>query len=188
VSALGPRGVTVLSLAGIAGLCLAIIGWTQRGTGVVNPLVTGSPSPSVSASAAPSTPAAGPSATATPSAPASSSSASSSSASPSQAAGPRLSSQPYASYAYEVWPGPLNADDKLALTGFNLTVTRAAGGITVKAIQDGTPMTSVSHFYPGGARVYVLDSDLGDDGGGNVDYDESDDGLIVTNAQGQVLP
>lgn len=144
-----------MSIAGIAGVCLAIVGWTQRGTGVVTPLVAAPPSTAASSTAA---------------------------------AGPQLSSRPYASYAYQVWPGPLSADGKLALTGFTLTVTRASGGITVKAIQDGTAMSSVSHFYPGGAKVYVLDSSLGDDGGGNVDYDESDDGLVVTNAQGQVLP
>jgi len=107
---------------------------------------------------------------------------------PTAAAGPQMGTESYASYAYQVWPGPLSADGKLALTGFSLTVTRRSGGITVKAIQDGTPMTSVSHFYAHGAKVYVLDSNLADDGGGNVDYDESDDGLVVTNAQGQVLP
>jgi len=163
-----------LSIAGIAGVCLAIVGWTQRGTGVVAPLVSAAPAQSASSSPAPSRPSAPP----RPSAAASSA----------VAAGPQLSSQPYASYAYQVWPGPLSANGKLALTGFSLTVTRESGGIAVKAIQDGTPMTSVSHFYAGGAKVYVLDSTLGDDGGGNVDYDESDDGLVVTNAQGQVLP
>jgi hypothetical protein len=136
LSALGPRGLSVLTIAGIAGVCLAIVGWTQRGTGLVAPVVASPPTHS----------------------------------------------------AYQVWPGPLSADGKLALTGFSLTVTRQSGGITVKAIQDGTPMTSVSHFYAGGAQVYVLDSNLGDDAGGNVDYDESDDGLVVTNARGQVLP
>jgi hypothetical protein len=173
VSALGPRGVTVLSIAGIAGLCLAIIGWTQRGTGVVNPLVTASPTATPSPTAS--------------SASVSSASVSSASVSSASVSGPRLSSQPYASCAYQVWPGPLNADDKLALTGFSLTVTRQASGIAVKAMQDGTPMAAVSHFYPGGARVYVLDSNLGHDDGGNVDCDGSDDGLVVTNAQGQVL-
>jgi hypothetical protein len=163
-----------VSIAGIAGVCLAIVGWTQRGTGLVTPLITTSPAQSATAAAPPS--------------PAASSPAASSPAVSSPAAGPKLSSQPYASYAYLVWPGPLSADGKLALTGFTLTVTRQSGGITVKAIQDGTPMTSVSHFYAAGAKVYVLDSSLGDDGGGNVDYDESDDGLVVTNAQGQVLP
>ncbi len=173
MSALGPRGLTVLSIAGIAGVCLAIVGWTQRGTGLVAPLISTPPAATATATAPP-TPTPTPTPTATPS--------------PTAAAGPQLRTESYASYAYQVWPGPLSVDGKLALTGFVLTVTRQSGGITVKAIQDGTPMTSVSHFYASGAKVYVLDSNLADDGGGNVDYDESDDGLVVTNAQGQVLP
>jgi hypothetical protein len=163
VSALGPRGLTVLSIAGIAGVFLGILGWTQRGTGLVTPLVTGSPSAAASPSAGPSA-----------------------AASPSAAAGPQLSSEPYAAYAYQVWPGSLTADGRLAMAGFTLTVTRQPGGITVKAVQDGQNMTGASHFYPGGAKVYVLDSSLGDEGG-SVDYNVTDDGLIVTNAQGQVL-
>jgi hypothetical protein len=55
VSALGPRGMTVLSIAGIAGVFLGILGWTQRGTGLVAPLV--SPSASPSAASSPSAPA-----------------------------------------------------------------------------------------------------------------------------------
>jgi len=85
-----------------------------------------------------------------------------------------------------VWPGPLSADTRLAMAGFVLKVTRQANGITVNAVQDGTKMTGASHFYPGGAKVYVLDSSLGDEGG-SVDYNTTDDGLVVTNAQGQVL-
>lgn len=179
--------MTVLSTAGIAGVFLAVLGWSQRGNGVITPTVTGSPpaatspaSPGAAGTAAPgnSPAAAGPSAGASPSA----------AASPSASAGPALSSLPYASYAYLVWPKPLTAEDKLALSGFVLNVTRQAGGISVQATQDGQRMTSVSHFYPGGAKVYILDSDLSDDGGGNVDYNDTDDGLIVTNAQGQVLP
>jgi hypothetical protein len=90
---------------------------------------------------------------------------------------------PYASFAYEVWPGPVSADGKLALSRWTLTVTRQSGGITVKAAHDGRPMSSVSHFYPGGAKVYILDSDLSDNAAGI-----TDEGLEVTNAQGQVLP
>ena len=33
----GPRGVAVLVLAGIAALLLAVLGWTQRGTGPAAP-------------------------------------------------------------------------------------------------------------------------------------------------------
>ena len=159
MSTLGPRGIALLSVAGIAGVALALHGWSQRGTG----LIAGQP-------AAPP-PSAAPSAT----------------GSAGAAARPALSSEPYASYSYQVWPGPLSAEGKLAMSGFTLTVTRHGGGISVKAIQDGEAMASVSHFYPGGARVYVIDSNLGDDGG-SVDYDTADDGLVVTNSQGQVLP
>jgi hypothetical protein len=38
----GPRGLTVLVLAGAIGLCFAIIGWTQRDTGLVTPAVPSS--------------------------------------------------------------------------------------------------------------------------------------------------
>lgn len=166
MSVLGPRGFTVLIIAGITGICLAVVGWTQRDTGLVASAAT-APSSAATVSGAPSSPGA----------------ASSSSA----AAGPQLSSQPYASFAYLVWPGPLTATQKVALSGWTLTVTRQDGGISVKATQGGRPMTSVSHFYSGGAKVYVLDSDLGDDTVGGTDFNDTDDGLIVTNAQGQVL-
>lgn len=173
--ALGPRGATVISLAGFAGLCLGYIGWTQRDAGLIAPSAAGP-----SAVSGPS--AVGPSAAASPSA-----AARSRSGGPG-APGPDLSSEPYASYAYLVWPGPLSPDARLAMTGFSISVTRRDGGIALKVTQDGQPMTSASHFYPGGAKVYVLDSNLGDDGGGSLDYFTTDDGLAVTNARGQVLP
>ena len=154
---MGPRGLTVLSIAGIAGLLFGVVGWKQGGTGLV----------------------------AAPSAPASSSSApaATSPASASVGAGPLLSSMPYASFAYLVWPGPVSADGKLAMSRWKLTVTRQAGGIAVRAAEDGQSMTSVSHFYPGGAKVYILDSNLRADAPGN-----TNEGLEVTNTQGQVLP
>ena len=37
---MGPRGLTVLSIAGIAGLLFGVHGWSQRDTGLVAPLVT----------------------------------------------------------------------------------------------------------------------------------------------------
>jgi hypothetical protein len=90
---------------------------------------------------------------------------------------------PYAPFAYLVWPGPVSANGKLAMSRWKLTVTRQADGITVRAAEDGQSMTSVSHFYPGGAKVYILDSDLRADAPGN-----TNEGLEVTNTQGQVLP
>lgn len=174
---MGPRGLTVLSLAGITALIFGLTGWRQRDSGLVAqppqlPAATSSPT------AASSPAAASPSAT--------SSATASAAPAPSATAGPPLASEPYASYSYLVWPGPVSANGRLALAGFSLTVTRKAGGITVNAIQDGEKMTSASHFYAGGAKVYVIDSNLGDEGG-STDYNTADDGLIVTNAQGRVL-
>ncbi|MFY9778008.1 MAG: hypothetical protein WAK28_25855 [Trebonia sp.] len=153
--------MTVLSIAGIAGLLFGVVGWKQGGIDTVT-------APPVAATSSPAA-ASSPSATVPPSATA--------------AAGPLLSSMPYASFAYLVWPGPVSADGKLAMSRWKLTVTRQAGGITVQAAEDGQSMASVSGFYPGGAKVYILDSDLGADAAGN-----TNEGLEVTNTQGQVLP
>jgi hypothetical protein len=153
----GPRGLTVLSIAGVAGLLFAVVGWKQAGTDT--------------AAAAPAP------------AGASSTSAATVPASAAAAAGPLLSSMPYAPFAYLVWPGPVSANGKLAMSRWKLTVTRQAGGITVQAAEDGQAMASVSHFYPGGAKVYILDSDLGANAPGT-----TNEGLEVTNTRGQVLP
>ena len=162
---MGPRGLTVLSIAGIAGLLFGVVGWKQGGIDTVT-------APPVAATSSPAA-ASSPSGTATATVPASAAAA----------AGPLLSSMPYASFAYLVWPGPVSADGKLAMSRWKLTVTRQAGGITVQAAEDGQSMASVSGFYPGGAKVYILDSDLGADAAGN-----TNEGLEVTNTQGQVLP
>jgi hypothetical protein len=161
----GPRGLTVLSIAGIAGLLFGVVGWKQGGIDTVT-------APPVAAASSPAA-ATSPSATATATVPASAAAA----------AGPLLSSMPYASFAYLVWPGPVSANGKLAMSRWKLTVTRQAGGITVQAAEDGQSMASVSRFYPGGAKVYILDSDIGADAPGN-----TNEGLEVTNTQGQVLP
>lgn len=158
---MGPRGLTVLSIAGIAGLLFGVVGWKQGGTDLV-----AAPSVPASSSSAPAA-AGSPSATAPVSA----------------AAGPLLSSMPYASFAYLVWPGPVSADGKLAMSRWKVTVTRQADGIAVQAAEDGQSMASVSHFYPGGAKVYILDSNLSANSPGT-----TNEGLEVTNAQGQVLP
>ena len=159
---MGPRGLTVLSIAGIAGLLFGVVGWKQRGIDAVTApqaAATSSPAPGVTSSPSAAGTAAG------------------------TGAGPLLSSMPYAPFAYLVWPGPVSPDGKLAMNRWKLTVTRQAGGITVQAAEDGQAMASVSHFYPGGAKVYILDSDLNADAPG-----ATNEGLEVTNTLGQVLP
>jgi hypothetical protein len=157
MSTLGPRGIALLSVTGIAGVILAVLGWSQRGTGLIAGQ-SGAPLPSAAPGAS------GP-----------------------PGAGPALRSEPYASYTYQVWPGPLSANGRQAIAGFTLAVASRGGGIALRADQNGQAMRSASHFYPGGAKVYAIDSTLGDEGG-NTDYDTADDGLVVTNSRGQVLP
>jgi hypothetical protein len=98
----GPRGLAILVLAGITGILLAILGWSQRGTGLVAPSVGG--------------------------------------------------------------PGG---------------AARTSAGVA------GQPLPP-ARFYAGGGKVYILESNLGHDSG-DLDYNLSDDGLIVTNVQGRIV-
>ncbi|MGH3254596.1 MAG: hypothetical protein ACRDOU_04180 [Streptosporangiaceae bacterium] len=106
---IGLRGLGILLIAGLIGLALAIVGWSQRDNGLVAPSVS------------------------------------------------RLT----------------------------VSVTRQADGIAVRAGVAGQPLPP-AQFYEGGGKVYMLESNLGDDGG-NLDYDLGDDALIVTNLQGRIV-
>lgn len=168
----GPRGLALLGLAAVAGILLGVHGWSTRhnlaaigsvgsaaGTG---PAVSATGRPSANATAGPQ--AARPSAS---------------------APGPLLSSQSYAQYAFLVWPGSLSASARTAEIGLAITVHRSGTGLEVSAGVNGQA-AGAPHFYPAGARVYVIEASLGDDSG-NSDYSLGDDGLVVTDAQGRIL-
>ena len=99
--------------------------------------------------------------------------------------GPLLSSEPYAQYAFQVWPGTPTAAAKAALTGLSVTVRSQAGGLLVTAGVNGQP-AGAPHVYRGGVRVYVVEATMGDDSGAS-DYNLGDDGLVVTDAQGRIV-
>jgi hypothetical protein len=214
----GPRGFGVLLLAGLIGLALAIVGWSQRGTGLVAPSVglgASAPArtaPAQTAPAPPATPTTQASATpatqasATPATQASATPATQASATPatggtpspgtSQATsvgqpsatasvGPWLGSEPYAKFAYLVWPGTLSAASQAAMSGLTIAVTRKTGGIAVVAGVTGQQLPP-ARFYLGGTKVYVIETGLGDDSG-SLDYNLGDDGLVVTNGQGDIV-
>jgi hypothetical protein len=178
----GIRGALVLAVAGIVGIVLAVNGWSARHVGLA------AASGGLSSSAAPSSPAASASPSAAPG-PASASPAPSASAShgasPSASAGPLLSSEPYASYAFLVWPGTPDAAARQAETGLKISVSRLKDGISVTAGVNGQS-AAAPHTYANGAKVYVVESSLGDDSGDS-DYNLGDDGLVITNAQGRVV-
>ncbi len=106
-------------------------------------------------------------------------------ASSSPAPGPSLSSEPYASVAYQIWPGPVSSAASQALTGLAISVHQRASGLAVTAAARGQG-PAISQIYPGGVRVYVVEASLGDDSG-NLDYSLGDDGVVVTDAQGRII-
>jgi hypothetical protein len=179
----GRWGIVLLAVTGIGGLLLAWHGWAGRAAAVAPSLAGKSTSSGQAAGGS------APGSAASPPAPASSSPA----ASPAPAAsggagkaGPLLSSEPYAGSTYQVWPGPLGAAARQALTGLKVTVRKHGSGLLVTAgVIGGAP--GAPHVYVDGARVYVVEVSLGDDSG-NSDYNLGDDGLVVTNAQGRIVP
>jgi hypothetical protein len=182
----GRWGIALLAVTGVAGLVLGWHGWITRAA-TATPSLAGataaapaSPARSPTASPATAGPARSPSATAAP--------ATASPAAPAGSAGPRpkLSSEPYAGVAFQVWPGTLSTAARQAMTGLKITVRKQGSGLVVTAGVIGQPASS-PHLYAGGTRVYVLEASLGDDSG-NADYNLGDDGLVVTDAHQRVVP
>jgi hypothetical protein len=72
------------------------------------------------------------------------------------------------------------------LTGLKVSVRVRGTGLLVTAGAVGQPPGS-PQLYPAGARVYIVESSLGDDSG-NTDYNLGDDGLVVTSGDGRIVP
>lgn len=178
----GRWGLTLMAVTGVAGLLLAWHGWTGRASAVAPSLAGGS------AGGGPS--AAGPSSSRAPAGRATTASPAASSAPPSGGSsssrvGPKLSSEPFASAAFQIWPGTMSLTARQALTGLNVSVHKQAAGLSVTAGVNGQA-PAAPHLYTGGVRVYVVEASMGDDSG-NSDYSLGDDGLVVTDAQGRII-
>ena len=169
----GPVRTALLVLTGVAGILLAVHGWGARQPAAV----LGSISHGGSSAASSPAPAAGPTAPAPATSPAGNASGA--------PAGPLLSSQSFASYAYPIWPARPTQAAQAALTGLSVTVHRQGTGLSVLAGVNGQQPAS-PHYYPLGARVYVVEAALGDDSGSS-DYNLGDDGIVVTDATGRIV-
>jgi hypothetical protein len=174
----GPRGLALLVATGVTGAILAAHGWSaHRSPLAAGSLGTGSAPPSAPARS----PAAAKPATSSPQASRAAAPGASRAATP----GPLLSSEPFATYSYLVWPGTPSAAAQAALTGLSISVHRVGTGISVVAGINGQPAPA-AHLYQDGVRVYVVEASLGDDSG-NSDYNLGDDGLVVTDAQQRIV-
>ena len=177
----GRWGIALLAVTGVAGLVLGWHGWTTRAS-------TATPSLAGATATAPASPAGSPAAGPARSASAPAAPATAGPAAPAASArpGPNLRSEPYAGFAYQVWPGTPSTTARQAMTGLKITVRKQGNGLLVMAGVIGQP-ASPPHLYAGGTRVYVLEAALGDDSG-NADYNLGDDGLVVTDAHQRVVP
>ncbi len=173
----GRWGIALMALTGAVGIGLAVHGWSARASGVTPSIASGSSPASAPAASAPApagTPAlAGPSAAPSPA------------GSPAASTGPLLSSQPFASSAFQIWPGTPSSVARQALTGLSITVKKQGSGVLVTAGVAGQPGKQ-SHAYATGARVYVIEASMGDDSN-NSDYSLGDDGLVVTDSKGRIV-
>ncbi len=180
----GPRGLSLLAIAGIVGVLLAVHGWAHHSSsGALGSLVGGQTAaqrPGHGASA-PSTygPSAAPSSAAATTGPPSQSGAAATTP------GPLLKSQPFAPYAFAIWPGTPSGAARAALTGLSVSVRRQTSGLSVTAAVNGQS-PGPAHFYSNGAHVYVVEATMGDDSGSS-DYNLGDDGLVVTDTQGRIV-
>jgi hypothetical protein len=190
----GPKGLVLLGVTAAAGLALAAHGWSGRSAGLAPGSLAASgalarASASASAGHSPGTRSPSPAGRAAGAAPSPHGTASpGAAASPrasSAAPGPLLSSESFASYAFQIWPGTPSAAASSALTGLSISVHRTGSGLSVVAGVAGQPRPA-AHFYPGGARVYVIEASMGDDSG-NSDYNLGDDGLAVTDSKGRII-
>jgi hypothetical protein len=183
----GRWGLAVLAVTGIAGLVLAMHGWSGRDVSASPPLAGGAlgaasaPANGSVRSSASSQAAASP--TGAPARPTARSPGTAGSSSP--APGPLLSSEPFASVAYQIWPGAMSSAASQALIGLDISVHQQANGLSVAAAPRGQG-PAASHLYPGGVRVYVIEASMGDDSG-NFDYNLGDDGVVVTDGRGRII-
>ena len=85
-----------------------------------------------------------------------------------------------------MYPGSASSQTPLAETGFNLRITSGVSRFTVRISAVGGSQAPQMSTYPNGDRVYFVEAAFGDDSGGS-DYSYSDDGVVVTDAQGRIV-
>lgn len=100
--------------------------------------------------------------------------------------GPRLSSTSYASYAYQLYPGPVSSNSRLAEAGFSATFHRHGSNVVMVFSIPGSGQPPMTRTYPASDKIYFIEANFGDDSS-NQEFNAGDDGLIVTNAQGRII-
>ncbi|MGH9064190.1 MAG: hypothetical protein ACRD0L_09525, partial [Acidimicrobiales bacterium] len=141
----GPKGVLLLVLGAVLAAILAVVGThDQHFAGLSSSLAAPSGSSGASQGPGGPTPASAPATTTPTTAPPHPTTTAPSSSSPSSSPpataklGPALSSTPYASVAFQVYPGTPSAATRQALAGFQVSVARHGTSIEVKVSVSGS--------------------------------------------------
>ncbi|MFZ0168204.1 MAG: hypothetical protein WAL64_02130 [Candidatus Dormiibacterota bacterium] len=173
----GRRGGLALSLAAVLAAILAIHGYGNPGSlGLPGSGGVSTSHGSPSANGSGGNPKASPSAAASPSA----------TPNASGTPGPLLSSTPYASYTYQLYPGSPGPSTRQALAGFTFTTRLSGSSVAFTLYASGSTQPVSKNNYPASDHIYFVESNLGDDSN-NTEYSFSDDGVVVTDASGHVV-
>lgn len=92
----------------------------------------------------------------------------------------------YAQYSYQILPGPLSAQAKAALAGFNLSTTNLSNGSTKAVISIIGTSSNKTITMNTGYKLYIVETSFGDDGYG-FDSSLGDDGFVVVDKNGYVV-
>lgn len=101
--------------------------------------------------------------------------------------GPLLSSMPYASAAYPLYPGPIDSNTQRALDGFTVSFSHTGNLVTMTVNVLGSSQSPVQRTFDASDKVYFIETRMGDDSNGGGDDNFNDDGLVITDASGHIL-
>ena len=101
--------------------------------------------------------------------------------------GPLLSSMPYASAAYPIYPSPIDSNTQRALAGFTVSFSHSGNLVTMTINVVGGSQPPVTRTFDASDKVYFIETRMGDDANGNGELNFNDDGLVITDASGHII-
>ncbi|MBU6231888.1 MAG: hypothetical protein KGI45_00805 [Patescibacteria group bacterium] len=101
--------------------------------------------------------------------------------------GQKLADQPFASRAYQIFPGPLSSAAQRALDGFAMQTKDLGNGVTeVDLIAKQQNYQTQTYAVPSGDTLYFIETSHGDDQP-SADYSYGDDQGVIVDANGFMM-
>lgn len=97
-----------------------------------------------------------------------------------------FSATQYASYSYQIYPGPMSSQARAAFSGYNMsTSTLVNGSVLINITVNGMPNHQSVVVKPN-YKLYIIETSMGDDSP-NFDSSLGDDGFALVNATGYLV-